>query len=77
MRSAMCARKTLDVGPFGSEFDLVIENSGRIRCATQLLGKHNIMNVLGCAAVAHALGLSLEQIAAGVAKAEPWSIGCN
>ncbi|MFR6571569.1 MAG: glutamate ligase domain-containing protein [Christensenellales bacterium] len=29
------------------------------------------MNVLGCAAVAHALGLSLEQIAAGVAKAEP------
>lgn len=63
--------ENLDVGPFGSEFDLVIENSGRIRCATQLLGKHNIMNVLGCAAVAHALGLSLEQIAAGVAKAEP------
>lgn len=60
-----------EVGPFGSEFDLVFGGEESIRCTTQLLGKHNIMNVLGCAAAARALGLTAEQIAAGIAKAEP------
>lgn len=61
----------LDVGPFGSEFDLVLGDEASVHCTTQLLGKHNIMNVLGCAAAAHALGLTAAQIAAGIAKAEP------
>lgn len=61
----------LDVGPFGSEFDLKIKDAGIVHCTTQLLGKHNIMNVLGCAAAAYELGLSLEQISAGIQKAEP------
>ncbi len=61
----------LDVGPFGSEFDLQIRGADSVHCTTQLLGKHNIMNVLGCAAAAYELGLTLEQIAAGIQKAEP------
>ena len=61
----------LDVGPFGSEFDLQIRGTDSVHCTTQLLGKHNIMNVLGCAATAYELGLTLAQIAAGIQKAEP------
>ena len=37
---------------------------------TKLLGKHNVMNIVGCAAIALKLGLSLEQIRDGAAKIE-------
>jgi UDP-N-acetylmuramoyl-tripeptide--D-alanyl-D-alanine ligase len=42
-----------------------------VRCTTRLLGKHNVQNILGCAAVAHALGLTLWEIARGIGKVEP------
>lgn len=58
-------------GPQGSTFDLVGPAGESVRCTTQLLGEHNVQNILGCAAVAHALGLTLQQIAAGIAKAQP------
>lgn len=40
-------------------------------CHTPLLGKHNILNIVGCAAVAKYMGLSMAQIAEGIAKLQP------
>ncbi len=60
----------IQTGAKGSTFTLCCRD-GRINCTTRLLGRHNIMNILGCAAVAQALGLSLEQIASGIENVEP------
>jgi UDP-N-acetylmuramoyl-tripeptide--D-alanyl-D-alanine ligase len=57
-------------GSFGSRFDLVI-GSERIACETRLLGKHNINNIVGCACIAHRLGLSAAQIRLGIRKIQP------
>jgi len=39
--------------------------------AMPLLGRHNIMNALAASAAAHAIGLSLKAIAAGLARMQP------
>jgi len=57
-------------GSFGSRFDLMIGEE-RIACETRLLGKHNISNIVGCACVAHRLGLSAAQIRIGIRKIQP------
>ena len=61
----------ITAGPEGSSFTLVCEDGGRIECQTRLLGKHNIQNIALSAAVAHRLGVSMEQLASGIAKLEP------
>jgi UDP-N-acetylmuramoyl-tripeptide--D-alanyl-D-alanine ligase len=58
-------------GPAGSSFTLIGPDGETAPCITKLLGAHNVQNILGAAAVAHALGLSLEEIARGVAGVEP------
>lgn len=58
-------------GPQGSTFTLTGPDGEAVRCTTKLLGKHNVQNILGCASVAHALGLTMEEIARGISKAEP------
>ncbi len=55
----------------GSTFTLTGPDGQSARCTTKLLGRHNVQNILGCAAVAHALGLTMEEIARGIAKAQP------
>ncbi len=60
----------IELGPLGSTFTLR-SDTDTTKCTTGLLGRHNIMNILGCAAVAHELGLTLPEIAAGIAKVEP------
>ncbi|MDO5724838.1 MAG: UDP-N-acetylmuramoyl-tripeptide--D-alanyl-D-alanine ligase [Tissierellia bacterium] len=62
--------KDIEVGEFGSKFTLVTKN-GSIDCQTKLLGKHNISNLLGAAAAALKLGMSLEEIKNGIKKTEP------
>lgn len=62
--------ENIEVGSFGSRFDLVCAGE-KIACETRLLGLHNIENVLLGAALAKKLGLSLEQIRSGIAKIEP------
>ncbi len=57
-------------GSFGSRFDLIIGGE-RIACETRLLGKHNIANIVGCACVAHRLGLTSTQIRIGIRKIQP------
>ncbi|MDD3242972.1 MAG: UDP-N-acetylmuramoyl-tripeptide--D-alanyl-D-alanine ligase [Eubacteriales bacterium] len=61
----------LTAGPQGSSFLLHHRQGGQVACTTRLLGKHNVMNIAGCAALAYRLGLTMEQIATGIAKAEP------
>ncbi|NLD82595.1 MAG: UDP-N-acetylmuramoyl-tripeptide--D-alanyl-D-alanine ligase, partial [Clostridiales bacterium] len=61
----------LQVGRFGSRFILCDGEGNRVHCETRLLGRHNIQNIVLCAAVARRLGLGMEEIARGVAKAEP------
>ncbi len=60
----------ISVGPEGSSFELVCPD-GKVTCTTRILGKHNIANILGCASIAHVLGLTLEEIASGISKLEP------
>ncbi|MBS7263400.1 MAG: UDP-N-acetylmuramoyl-tripeptide--D-alanyl-D-alanine ligase [Eubacteriales bacterium] len=56
----------------GSRFTLVFRHTGmRVACRTRLLGSHNILNIVGCAALALELGLTPEEIARGVALLEP------
>jgi len=65
------AAKDIAVGPAGSEFTLAAENGASVRCKTKLLGRHNIVNLAGAAALALRLGLTLDEIAAGIGKVEP------
>lgn len=44
---------------------------GEFTCTTKLLGRHNILNICGCIAIALELGLTVEQIRQGVLQAPP------
>lgn len=69
----------IECGPFGSRFTLCfkdvkspeITEVTKVDVKTKLLGKHNILNITGCAAIAHILGLSPQEIALGISKVEP------
>ena len=50
----------------GMSFDLHISGENPVRCCTVLLGRHSVSNVCLAAAVAYRLGLTPEEIAAGV-----------
>lgn len=62
----------ITVGAQGSVFMLCDKRTGeKVECRTKLLGRHNIGNiVLACAAARH-LGLTMDEIARGVARIEP------
>lgn len=55
----------------GSEFEVVYRDGRRFACKTKLLGRHNILNILGGIAMAAALNLSQEEIVRGVSLVEP------
>lgn len=55
----------------GTTFDMICADGERTRCRTRLLGSYNVKNILLAAALAHRLGLSMEQIAEGVKKLSP------
>lgn len=59
------------VNATGSEFILGNKDGSEISCKTNLLGEHNILNLLAGAAVGLALGLTMEEIARGISKVEP------
>ncbi len=60
----------IEVGPKGSRFTLCDAEGGRAACETKLLGRHNIANIVLCCAVAKRLGLTLQEIARGVKRAQ-------
>ena len=55
----------------GSTFTVKLKNGETFTAHTKLLGKHNIMNILGAVAMAEYMGLSTEEIAGGIEKIEP------
>lgn len=61
--------KNISVSASGSEFDLVTPE-GEKRMATKLLGAHNVLNLVGAAAVALTFGVGLDDIAAAMRRIE-------
>ena len=54
----------------GSAFTLVLE-CDKINVETRLLGKHNVINIVGAAAIAYRLGVTPDQIRYAVSRLEP------
>ena len=54
----------------GTTFDLVINGEEPTPCSTVLLGKHSVRNICLAAAVAYKMGLSGEEISAGVNRVQ-------
>jgi len=54
----------------GTHFSLNFDGK-TISCNTKLIGKHNVENIMVCAAMAVKLGLSLEQIKQGISELKP------
>ena len=61
----------IDVGSFGSRFTLKCKTGESIVCETKLLGRHSISNLVLCCCAAKRLGLTTDEIAAGVEKIKP------
>lgn len=59
-------------GPEGTRFVLTCADGGIARCHTRLLGRYNVQNIALAAALAHRLGLSMEEIAQGIARLQPF-----
>lgn len=62
--------RDISVSEIGSEFILGLKSGEEISCKTNILGKHNIQNILAGASVGIALEMSLEEIARGISKIE-------
>ncbi|MDD2417795.1 MAG: UDP-N-acetylmuramoyl-tripeptide--D-alanyl-D-alanine ligase [Oscillospiraceae bacterium] len=60
---------TVDNG--GSSFTVTAPDGETRRFTTELLGRHNIQNVLGCIAVAHKMGISLSELSVPVKRLKP------
>ena len=56
----------------GMHFTLSCSDGGFAKCHTCLLGRFNAQNIALAAAAAHRMGLSMEEIAAGVARLRPF-----
>ncbi len=56
----------------GTQFLLECADGGRVRCKTRLLGRFNVQNIALAAALAHRLGLTMDEIAAGIARLQPF-----
>lgn len=61
----------IKVGISGSTFTLITREGEQICCQTALLGKHNVGNITGAAAIAKYLGVPMKQISVGIEKIKP------
>jgi UDP-N-acetylmuramoyl-tripeptide--D-alanyl-D-alanine ligase len=61
----------IELSAQGSSFELVDGEGNHVSCTTRLLGRHNILNIVGCAAVARRMGLTMAEISAGILRLEP------
>ncbi len=62
--------KNINAGRSGASFDIVLGDE-TISVTTKLLGKHNILNIVGAAALAYKLGVSPEDIAFAISRLTP------
>ena len=63
--------ENIDITERGSSFDVVIPEKESIRIKTRLLGKLNILNIVGAVAIADKLGLTPEEIKVGAKYIRP------
>ena len=63
--------KEIQYGPSGASFMFCGKGVEPFRLETRLLGRHNILNIVGAAAVALKLGLTPQEIAYAVKRLEP------
>ncbi|MBR5985655.1 MAG: UDP-N-acetylmuramoyl-tripeptide--D-alanyl-D-alanine ligase [Clostridia bacterium] len=63
--------ENIETGAFGSRFELVTKDGQRQACETEILGRHNLSNVVLSALAAREMGLSLEEISAGISRLKP------
>jgi UDP-N-acetylmuramoyl-tripeptide--D-alanyl-D-alanine ligase len=61
----------IEYSPDGARFDVEDETGHAMTFTTQLLGRHNILNILLGVAVGREMGLRLRQIAHAVTRIEP------
>lgn len=61
----------IEVGAYGSRFLLKDGLGETVECETQLLGRHNIQNIVLACSLARHLGMTMEEIARGVRKIQP------
>ncbi len=57
-------------GRGGNSFDLVLAGQ-RISVSTKLLGRHNVLNILGAAALSFTLGVTVKDIAFAISRLAP------
>lgn len=57
-------------GRNGATFDLVLKNE-RIPVSTKLLGRHNVLNIVGAAALSYNMGVSPKNIAFAISRLTP------
>lgn len=57
-------------GRGGASFDLVLGEE-RVRVTTKLLGRHNVLNIVGAAGLAYKLGVSAKDIAFAISRLTP------
>lgn len=55
----------------GSVFTICFMDGAEIKVSTKLLGKHNVLNITGAAAIAYDLGVTAEQIRFAISHLEP------
>ena len=63
--------ENIETNEFGSTFDVCIKNERIIKVKTKLLGIYNIVNIVGAIAICSELGLSEDEIIAGIRFLKP------
>ena len=61
----------IEINEFGSNFNINMKENRTISVKTKLLGIHNIVNIVGAVAICDELGLSNEEIIAGIRFLKP------
>lgn len=63
--------KNISYSREGSAFTIVFPNEEEIKVTTQLLGRHNVLNIVGAAAIAFDLGVVPSEIRFAISRLEP------
>ena len=69
-RTGYCA-KDVKVSQLGTEFTVVTPDGESERFQMRLIGAHNVINVVGAIAVAHKMGMTLQELRIPVRRIEP------
>ncbi|MCC6539272.1 MAG: UDP-N-acetylmuramoyl-tripeptide--D-alanyl-D-alanine ligase [Bryobacterales bacterium] len=55
----------------GLQFTIALRDGRTVAVKTQIVGRHNVLNILGATRIALEMGLTLDECAAGIAKLKP------